>query len=103
MKIYQYILLTILIALLILGCNSDKQEQREGNHTYQEVTVVYEGQREGCLVYYDELFCPKEWEPTVLNASWGSKAYVEYNNTLVEYNSTIHKGLQRYIKIRRDK
>jgi hypothetical protein len=68
MELKHYISI-LLVGILVVGCNSGSDKKSSNPPAKQQpVNAQYVGQHNGCVVYYDELFCNKKYKKGILSA-----------------------------------
>jgi hypothetical protein len=74
----------LLVGILVIGCNSGSDKKSNNTPSKQQPTnAQYIGQHNGCVVYYDELFCNKKYKDGVLNASKETLYIRDENGSMV--------------------
>jgi hypothetical protein len=96
----KYIIL--IVTILLTGCNSGGSKEKQKPKFEKATNVIFQGQEEGCIAYYDELFCPPKYKKGILAAD-SNTTYVKDENgkfiILDKNNSEKYKDKKRYIKI----
>jgi len=103
MKAYWYILL-IVGALVAVSCDGKHKSKATQVVPNKEVPVNtrYSGQHEGCIVHYNDLFCPPRYKDGVLNA--GEVLYIrDKNGSIIVLDKNVtSQPTKVYIKMEGD-
>lgn len=97
----KFIVLTLLVIAVYVGCDS------KSSKSTTEVTqgTVYKGQHEGCIVRYNDLFCPPRYKTGSLTA--GEPVYIRDKNGSMVILDIVHDKVkpstQVYYKMEGDK